>query len=119
MLLTYENCPKNLDSLVELLHQEGELSVDFKLCNKRKLKRAFDLIKESEIALRRKGTLLGRIYYWVVSIKLFYYQSIIGGSDPGVSLSLLICTTAGKHIAYIAGKDISNTHGRVTFEIHK
>ena len=119
MLLTYETCPKILDDLVKLLCQQGELSVDFKLCNKRRVKRGIDLIKESEAALRRKGTLRGRVSFWVVSFKLFYYQDILGKSDPGMSLALLICTTARKHIVSIDGKDISDTHGRITFKARK
>lgn len=115
MIVNFENIPRTHEGISQLLQEKGELSVEFKIKNKRKLKRALDNVIAFEKARRNKNSLLGKVKYLFISIANFYYQVLVGANDKGVNLAIIIATGFWPKIESYRGENVDDKTGKITF----
>lgn len=115
MIVDFENIPRTHEEISKLLQEKGELSVEFKVKNKRKLKRAIDNVMAYEKARRNRNGLLGKTKYFFILIANFYYQVLAGTNDKGVDLAITIATGFWPQIESISGENVDDQTGKITF----
>ncbi|KZX75949.1 hypothetical protein A3715_03695 [Oleiphilus sp. HI0009] len=119
MIINFQNIPRTHEDISRLLHEKGELSVEFKIKNKRKLKRAIDNVYAVEKARRDRKSLSGKVKYLFVLIANCYYQVFAGTNDKGVDLAITIATGFWQQIESIGGENVDDKMGKITFYARK